>query len=303
MRRTPGSNLLINKFITTMAMLSLCCLASSTADAQNQVQEAGLGPAVVHTALGGQILGYDIQQNGTEGLLSEFVALADGKSNVAVETFDQKSGKILKIISQQNDTFNDFVTLGIFGGGAALVEEQLSKGMFVDKTLYGVMNPLDGNNVTGKWTPPFTKNDIIISMPDAQGSPNTAVLYFDNGGGFNSFVLGTNVTANTFGTPVTITDPDFSFNVSPVMTYDSQTNTAVLGGSLGCFGCTTQIGLVDLTKGTFSEFGGLGFGFINGIAVDSANGIVCTATEDDFSIEIYNLATKTGFIVPLQGAN
>lgn len=285
-------------------LLCLCCLISSVGHAQDhdKGQKVGLGPAVVHTALGGFILGYDIQQNGSEGLLAEALTLANGKNDVAVETFDQKTGKILKIVTQQSDTYNDYVALGIFGNGVGLAEEQLSHGEFVTKTVYGTMDPLSGNQVTGRWTPPFTKDDIIISAPDAQGSPNTAVLYFDNGGNFDSFVLSTNVAANTFGKQVTITDPDFSFNVSPVMTFDTQTNTAVLGGSLGCFGCSTEIGLVDLNQGTFSEFGGLGFGFINGIAVDSANGIVCTTTEDDFSLEIYNLATQTGFIVPLENA-
>ncbi len=286
-------NLIPGFIVSVLSLFALCAFPASA-----QMPNIGLGPQV-HTALGGFILGYDIDSTGTEGLLAESVSLGGGKNNVAVETFDQKTGKILKIIGQQNNTGNDYVALGIFGNSVGLVEEELSKGIFVNKRLYGVMNPLNGNKATGQWTPPFTKDDIIISMPDAQGSPTTAVLYFDNGGSFNSFVLGTNVAANTFGTPVTITDPDFSFNVSPVMDYDTQTNTAVLGGSLGCFGCSTEIGMVDLNKGTFSEFPGLGLGFVNGIAVDSANGIACTTTEDDFSIEIYDLAKQTGIIIPL----
>ena len=42
---------------------------------------------------------------------------------------------------------------------------------------------------------------------------------------------------------------------------------------------------------------------INGIAVDSADGIFCTTTEDDASVEFYNLATQSGFTVVLPGAN
>lgn len=282
--------------IAPVALLSLFWLCAPAAGAQDA--HADPSTVFVHTALGGFILGYDIDSTGTEGLLSE--ALNSGsKFDVAVETFDQKTGKIIKIVAQQNNTDNDYVTFGIFGNSVGLVEEELSKGIFVGKRAYGVLNPLNGNKATGRWTPPFTKNDIVISMPDAQGSPNTAALYFDNGGSFNSFVIATNVAANTFGSPVTISDPQFGENVSPVMDYDSQTNTAVLGGSLGCFGCTTEIGMVDLNQNTFSEFEGLGFGFINGIAVDSADGIACTTTEDDFSLEIYNLAAQTGIIVPL----
>jgi hypothetical protein len=282
-----------------LAALTIC----SRAAAQNSAQApaVGLGPQV-HTALGGFILGYDVQKNGTEGVLAESVGLAGGKDNAAVETFDQKTGKILKIVTQQDNTFNDYVTLGIFGKGIGLVEQERSTGGFVNKRVYGQMDPLNGNKFTGMWTPPFTKDDLIISMPSSQGSATTPVLYFDNGGSFNSFILSTNVAANTFTQPLMISDPDFAFNVSPVMAYDSNTNTAVLGGSLGCYGCTTQIGEVNLNNGKFSEFGGLGFGYINGIAVDSDDGIACTVTEDDFSVEFYDLATQTGTIEILQGA-
>jgi hypothetical protein len=63
------------------------------------------------------------------------------------------------------------------------------------------------------------------------------------------------------------------------------------------------IGLVNLTKGSFTEFTGIGFGFVNGIAVDSADNLACTTTEDDASIEIYDLATQTGFteVLPNSG--
>jgi hypothetical protein len=284
-------------FAAPLVVLCLFSIPSSVAAAQSQT--AGLGNAVVHTAFGGFILGYDIDRTGTEGLLAE----SNGGSQVAVETFDQATGKILKVVTQQKGTNNDFVVFGIFGNSVGLVEEELSSGEFVSKRVYGVMNPLDGNKFTGKWTPPFTKDDIVREMATSQGSPTTPVLYFDNtGNDFSSLLIATDVAANKFGTPFTIPDTVFDWDNSPVMAYDTETNQAVLGGSLGCFGCSTEIGLVNLADNKFSEFPGLGFGFINGIAVDSSTGIACTTTEDDFSVEFYNLATQTGFIEPLQGA-
>ncbi len=56
---------------------------------------------------------------------------------------------------------------------------------------------------------------------------------------------------------------------------------------------------MDLTNATFSKFLGIGFGFINGIAVDSADGIFVTTTEDDANVEFYNLAQQNGFTVQL----
>jgi hypothetical protein len=296
--------------LAVAAILGLFCFASSidagaeTADGSAVRPPIGPGNVIVHSALGGFILGYDIDQTGTEGILSEAVALADGKANVAVETFDQKTGKIIKILSQQADSKNDFVTLGIFGNHVGLTEFEHVTNLFVDKRLYALSNPLDSNKFTSKWTPPLSKaDDIIIGMAATQGFPNTAVLAFQNTvNNFSSYVFSSNVGANTFGPVFKVNDPVFNFSNSPVLAMDTATNQAVLGSSNGCFGCTTEIGLVDLTTGKLTEFEGLGFGFINGIAVDSATGIACTATEDDFSVEFYNLATQTGIIVPIPGA-
>jgi hypothetical protein len=277
-------------------------LSSSSDDSRRP--PIGPGKVVVHTALGGFILGYDIDQSGTEGILSEALTLDDGNADVAVETFDQKTGKILKIVSELTDSKSDFVTLGIFGSDIGLVEFEHVTNLFVDKRLYGTLNPLTLNKFTAKWTPPLPKaDDIISSMSVSQGFPNAAVLAFENtGNNFSSYVFSSNVGANTFGPVIQVTDPVFDFDNSPVLAMDNGTNQAVLGSSLGCFGCSTEIGLVDLTQGTVTEFKGLGLGFINGIAVDSATGIACTTTEDDFSVEFYDLATQTGVLVVLPGA-
>jgi hypothetical protein len=81
------------------------------------------------------------------------------------------------------------------------------------------------------------------------------------------------------------------------------TNQAVLGGGTGAFGTRPVIGVVDLTAGTFTEFTGVGFGFVNGIAIDSADGIFVTDTEDDASVEFYDLSSQTGFTVVLPGSS
>ncbi len=278
------------------ALLVLLSLLGTLASAQ----AAKPSPATfVKTALGGFILGYDIDQNGSEGLLSESLTLSDGNFNVATETFDQTTGKILKIISQQTETKNDFVTLGIFGTSVGLVEQEKSKGIFVDKRVYGTMNPLSGNKLTGRWTPAFTKNQLIIGIAPSQNATNTALLVSQ---GFNSFVMSSNVAANTFGPVVNLTDQIFGFNDSPVIAIDNATNQAVVAASNGGILESPKIAVADLTSGNVTEFQGIGFGFANGIAVDSADGIAVTSTEIDFSLEFYDLATQTGFIVPLHNA-
>jgi hypothetical protein len=284
---------------TKIALSVLVCLCFSGALASAQNTSAAPGTVFVKTALGGFILGYDIDQNGTEGLLSESLTLSDGNYNVATETFDQTTGKILKIVSQQTETHNDFVTFGIFGSSVGLVEQEKSRGLFVEKRVYGTLNPVSGNKLNGKWTPPLTKNQLIIGVAPSQGTANTALLVSQN---FNSFVMSSNVAANTFGPVVQLTNQIFGFNNSPVIAIDTVTNQAIIASSGGGIMESPEIAEADLTTGKVTEFQGLGFGFANGIAVDSADGIAVTSTEIDFSLEFYNLATQAGFIVPLHNA-
>lgn len=301
--------------ITAMATL-ICafCLFGSAARAQGTpparataIPAAGAqgNPAppatiFVNTTGGGFILGYDIDQTGTEGILAESKTLAGGKDNAAVETFDQTTGKILRVVTKQNNTKNDFVCLGIYGASVGLVELERVKTLFVDQRIYSSLNPLNLNMLTGPWTPPLTTDEQIIGMADSQGSPTTAVLASQN---FNSLLFSANVGANTFGPVITLTDGIFGFNNSPILAINTVTNKAILAGGTGAFGTHPTLGIVDLTTQSVSEFIGVGFGFVNGMAVDEADNIAVTTTEDDFSIEYYDLSNPLqGHVVVLKNA-
>jgi hypothetical protein len=301
-KRFSGKDAVTSRVIRVLppavvVLLGLLWVASAAA----QDPRPGPGKAVVHTAHGGFILGYDIDQTGTEGVLSEALTLGNGNHDVAVETFDQKTGKITKVVIQQNDSKNDFVTFGIVGSHVGLVEYERVKKLFVEKRAYRVMNPISGRRFSGPWTPPLTKNDIIIGVTPSQGASTTAFLAFENGGNNKTFVFSSDVAANTFGPTITLTDPNFFFANSPKIALDSVNNRAVLGTLASPFGPPT-IATVDLATGAFSKFTGVGIGYVNGIAVDPETGIACTTTEIDFSVEFYDLATQTGFAVPLPGA-
>ncbi len=252
----------------------------------------------VHSKFGGQIFGFDIDQNGTEGVLSEATTLSGGKVLAAVETFDQTTGKILGVITK-TQTQDDFVTLGVVGSSVGLVEHEHVVSFLNVQRTFQVINPLSGNKITGKWTPPIGTKHLLNQVSRTQGTPNSAVFAQDNSGNFIPWVFSSSVAANTFGPIVKIQD-SFNFgSAPPPMAYNTVTNIAVLGGGDGCFGCLPVIGLADLGKGSFTEFTGIGFGFVNGIAVDSADNIACTTTEDDANVEFYDLATQSGFTVVL----
>jgi hypothetical protein len=272
--------------------------------------QAAIGPgtAIVNSRFGGQIFGFDIDQNGTEGVLTEAQTLPDGRTLAAVETFDQATGNIIKVV-QRVLSKDDFITLGIVGNSVGLVEREHVNNLFVDRRIYRMLNPLSANAFTGTWTPPLTKDDIISSVSRLQGTDTTLFLYFENGGDDHALVLASDVAANTFGIQVSLTDRPFVSANAPAIAYDSNGNRAVVAASEAALGGPAPvIALIDLETGAISTFDGIRGpfpfrqGMINGLAVDSEDGIAVTTTEVDFSVQFYDLQTKTGFSQPLPGA-
>jgi len=277
-------------------MLVLCLFSAGPLSIFAQTHSGsiatGSSPIFVHSKFGGQIFGFDIDQNGTEGVLAEAQTLANGNVEAAVETFDQRTGKILNVLVR-TETQDDFLTLGVVGTSVGLIEREHVVSFLNVQRTFGVISPLSANKFTGKWTPPIGTKHLISSVSRNQGGTDNAVFAEDNSGNFVPWVFSSNVAANTFGPVARITDA-FNFgSVPPPMAYNSVANQAILGGGNGCFGCIPVIGVADLSKGTVTEFQGSGFGFVNGIAVDSADNIACTTTEDDASVEFYDLATES----------
>jgi hypothetical protein len=277
--------------------VTLTCLLTLSATAQNTTQRPA-NPVIVQSKFGGQIFGFDIDQNGTEGILSEAQTLSNGNVLAAVETFDQKTGKILGVLAK-TQTQDDFVTLGVVGTSVGLVEYEHVVSFLNVKRSFAVADPLSGNKATGRWTPPIGSQHLINQVSRNQGTTNNAVFAIDISSSFIPYVFSSNIAANTFGPVVQITD-SFNFgSVPPPIAYNSVTNQAILGGGDGCFGCQPVLGIADLSQGAFSEETGFGLGFINGIAVDSADNIACTTTEDDATVEFIDLNRHSATFVVL----
>ena len=290
--------------------LAILLLFGAVASAQTQEFQPNLsaGPTgvLVHSLFGGQIFGFDIDQNGTEGLLAESKTLTNGNVLAAVETFDQATGNILDVVqlTQPSHAQDDFITLGVVGNSVGLFEHEHVSRITVTSRTFSTLNPLGNNHVNGSWTPPIGSQHIIMptGVSRSQGVPNVAVFAYDNSDQFIPWVFSSNVANNTFGPIVHITDSNNFGSVPPALAYDSANNEALLGGGPGCFGCLPVFAVVNLTQGSYTEFTGIGFGFVNGLAIDSADGIACSTTEDDAGVEFYNLSTQTGFTVELPGS-
>jgi hypothetical protein len=285
--------------LTAAALLTLSCAAA----AQSPSASTPAGSVIVHSKFGGQIFGFDVDQNGTQGILAEAQTLPNGNVLAAVETFDQFTGRILKVIAK-SQTQDDYVTLGIAGPSIALIEREHVVSLLNVVRTVKTMTPLSGDKFTGTWTPPLGLKHIIDRVSRNQSSPTVAVWTLDLTGNFIPTVFSANVAANTFGPVINITDPDFTFADSPVIAYDDQTNQAILAHqTLSPFFVPPVLAVVDLTTGTFNKFTGLGLGIPNGLAVSSSDSIAVTTTELDFSLEFYDLANGFSIIETLPQAN
>jgi hypothetical protein len=297
----------ISRRLTTATLIGLFCAVSTLSFAQaddTQPNPAAGKGIIVHSKFGGEIFGWDIDQTGTEGVLTEALFQSNGNFLAATETFDQTTGKILSVVSETDDQ-DDFVTEGVVGNSVGLVEHEHELSLLHVVRTFHVINPLKTNKFTGLWTPPIGTGHLISEVSRTQGTANNAIFAYDNSGNFIPWVFSSNVAANTFGPIVKIQDSLNFGSVPPPIAYNTVTNQAILGGGDGCFGCFPVIGLANLGTGTFTEFTGIGFGFVNGMAVDAADNIAATTTEDDASVEFYDLGTQTGFtvVLPNSGEN
>src|SRR5947208_3144800 len=128
-----------------VAVFALVCVLPNISAGQAVESQpnssSGAGTVIVHSKFGGQIFGFEIDQNGTEGVLSESQPLANGNYLAAVETFDQATGKILNVIVK-TQTQDDFITLGVVGTSVGLVEHEHVVSFLNVRRTFSVINPL-----------------------------------------------------------------------------------------------------------------------------------------------------------------
>jgi hypothetical protein len=282
--------------------IALCSVAGLAA-AQTAPTRSPKGPGkiVVHPKFGGQISGYDIDQNGTEGVLAEQKTLANGDTLSAVETFDQGTGKILKVIRKGITQFDDDIVIGIVGTSTGIVLHEHAAANGTVRT-YHLISPLDANKYTGIWQPPhYDSNDIVSGVSHNQGATEAAFFVLhDVYPGTTYFAFEEDMQKQTFGKEITMTSPDFEPFTPVAFAFDVKTNAGVLAEAQGCNYCVMQVGLVNLDTGNFDEFQGLGKG-LQGLAVDSEDGVACTTSADTASVQFYDLKTQTGIIEDLPG--
>ena len=173
-----SGTILTKRFIST-ALVGLFVFLASLSRASDQTgfqvnPDAGAGDVIVHGKLGGLIFGFEVDPNGTEGLLCEAVPNADGTVSARVETFDQATGRIIRVLAK-SESQDDFVALGV-AGSVGLIEREQVRGLFNVKRTFSTINPLADNMINGRWTPPIDPQQIVNQVkPALDGSSNVAV--------------------------------------------------------------------------------------------------------------------------------
>jgi hypothetical protein len=259
---------------------------------QRAAGTVGLGKTLT-TKNGGQIFGFDIDRNGNDGVL----ATAQN-----VETFDQDSGLIKKVIPSKTPAGTSYGVDGIFAGDVGLVTRYVvPKGGIFAKRYYNVMNPVAGGKFNGKWTPPIADVDVQQGAGDQTSS--TSVLFaieLQNQDKPDLFV--SNIAANTFGKVIHLDPNEFGLGDGPQLARYPTAGEAVMalspdGGRVG--GQPPVNVLVNIKSGKQTQFSGYNngpfhAGYVNGLAVDPNTGIAATTTELNAQVEFYDLNKQTG---------
>lgn len=272
-------------FIALAACSSANLPAPQNAPAARMVVQHGysVGP-IVQPKLKGTILSYDIDQHGSDGLLADY----NGRSfRVSLETFDQTTGKITKVVREGSSEKINYGVGGIFAHDVGFVADKK----------YQLMNPVTGEKLNETWTPPVSFE--VTQVAENQSTPEQAMLGYDSAyASLPTAVIAADVTKGA-GKLIPLDQTLFSSGAIPVIAQDPATDQAVVGATDG--GRTTQptFGIIDLRTGKTTTFKGLGDGDVDGIGIDSKTDTMCTTTGDDAGVEFYDLKTETGFEVQL----
>jgi hypothetical protein len=270
----------------------------------------GLGP-VLSTKLGGEVLGWDMNQNGNDGVLTEFV-IHSRTTTFGTETFDEPAAAITKLVSQKNTLGgNDepFVQ-AVMGNDVGFidVERQVAKeGHSHRDDHFKLMNPVSGMKVDGSSDPPNIVNVVPSFVTNNQSSSTQAMMALRLLPNYQQAVdLYLYNSANNAWLSPHVFPKAFVFaGYALYAAVDARSNHVFVGyqeGSGNYENVPPRIAVFNGATGApLRRFVGLGKGFLNGMAIDSTTGVLCTTTIGDTNVEFYKDATGKGFEVAIPG--
>ncbi|MEO9170713.1 MAG: hypothetical protein ABI282_07070 [Candidatus Baltobacteraceae bacterium] len=279
-------------------------LPQSSAGRDSVTARGHLG-SVLSTKDGGQIFGFDINQNGTDGVLaSARDTNKPGQVKVSVETFDQNSGAVTGSFAVQTGSVNSYAVDGIFAGDVALVTHYvIPKGSIFANRRYQVVSPVTAQKFTGVWTPPVVDVDVLqhgVNQTSATGLLFAIELKNQD----NPDLIVTDVATNTISKVIHLDPNLFGGANGPQLGQYVAGNQGVIAlspdaGAVGLPGAAPINVVFDLATGASTRFtgfnnGSFGSGYVNGLGVDPNTSVAATTTELNAQVEFYNIAKRTG---------
>ncbi|HZY95740.1 MAG TPA: hypothetical protein VFE35_01425 [Candidatus Cybelea sp.] len=258
-----------------------------------------VGPGPVLTSkFGGPIFGWAIDENGTDGVLTEVTRLSDPFTSV-VETFDQTKAQIVKTVRKQNSGPNgnrELVVDAIAANDVSLIDDGMrNPRTHLRNDVYYVMAPVSKNKITGKWMRPAGKDFLIQEIADQQLDPDSVMTA--------TILNGTISKPPTF--EVVITDiasneilhilhaPKLDGVNYPYLVAEDTTTRHAYVPAANYQSDTVFVDFNILTGHVSNNFVAPPFsGPVTGIAIDSATHMMCTTTHSSYSVQMYNLTTK-----------
>ncbi|MGA8661957.1 MAG: hypothetical protein WB644_06630, partial [Candidatus Cybelea sp.] len=267
-------------------------IAALSRSAAQPFAHHAVGPGLTVTSkFGGQIFGWAIDENGTDGVLTEVTPPSGSPFTSVVETFDQTTGKITKVVRKQKggpSGGRELFVDAILANDVGLIDDERRHVGRPLRDVYYVMTPVTGGKFTGTWTRPSGYDFLLWDIADQQTNPDA--------------VMAATIVAHGISQP-----PAFEVVVTDVATNELlHTLYAPKGDGVNypyfvAEDMTTQHAYVpaanyhsqtvfidyDIQSGHVSnDFVAPAFsGPVAGMAIDSATHMMCTTTGSTYSVQ------------------
>lgn len=259
----------------------------------------------VRTADGGFVnQGFGVASGGGTGFITSAQVTSSGDVLSSVQTFDQTTETVTSTVATRTNLAFTSTGWGLWGGGVGLVGEQdVHTGL---TNVFDTINPVSAGRLQpGAWTPPNAGAPGVMYAATNQVDANGAFMFFDVTTGTWP-VYSSNIPANTFSplrdTSGALTGLGFPNAVGIDENTTTRTAVSVFQDLTRVCAAPDTIVTTDLTSGTSTSFTGVGGGLPANIVVDSTTNKAAVVDQCGASLNIYDLASRTGTVAPLPGA-
>jgi hypothetical protein len=298
-----------------VASLSACAGAGSQGTGAPQVvstlpamrrQTAGPGP-ILGSKFGGSIYGWDMDQNGTDGLITETVLGGTGTVINVIETFDESTAQIVKVVRKtiRNNASVEPVADAIAGSDVGIVDVENDLASLQRDDHFDLLNTVLRNKITGQTKPPHMLGIVPNFVTSNQASSSQVMVAYYEKNRVDQVGLYTYDTVrNAWSKRIDFSRKDlFQLGAPTYAAVDATTNEAVVGyldASRYNPHESSTFDVMDAATGKhLRSFYGVGYGWPNGMAIDSTTDTMCTTTTRDMDVEFYNLSTGKGKTVTI----